>query len=265
MRKYLAVAKILFKAQIIYRFDVAMTALATVGRVLFAWILWGAVFSGKETVGGFTFGAMLSYYLVSSFLTSLEMSSGVSGEVSSRIRGGTFSRFMVIPSNPLFHFMAQNFGAAGYYAIFAIIATVLSGLLFGVNLSLTNDVLALLCSLLMIPMGLVFMVSYQFFFGVLTFKFQDTGFFWHLQGNIISFITGTIFPLSLLPGGVLSVLKYLPFTYVTYMPAMLITGGAGSEEGFMGLLVLAIWTSGMLFVSGATYNRLRVKYDGVGV
>lgn len=265
MRKYLAVAKILFKAQIIYRFDVAMTALATVGRVLFAWILWGAVFLGRETVGGFTFGAMLSYYLVSSFLTSLEMSSGVSGEVSSRIRGGTFSRFMVIPSNPQLHFMAQNFGSAGYYAIFAILATALSGLIFGVNLSLTQDILTFLCALIMIPLGLVFMVSYQFFFGVLTFKFQDTGFFWHLQGNVISFITGTIFPLSLLPTGVLSVLRFLPFTYVTYMPSMLITGQAGLQEGIFGLLVLATWTVGMLFISRMTYNRLRVKYDGVGI
>ena len=265
MRKYIAVAKILFKAQIVYRFDVAMTALATVGRVLFAWILWGTVFSGRETVGGFTFGGMLSYYLISSFLTSLEMSSGVSGEVSSRIRGGTFSRFMVIPSSPQLHFMAQNFGSVGYYAVFAIIATVSSGLLFGVNLSLTRDIWSMLCAILMIPLGLVFMVSYQFFFGVLTFKFQDTGFFWHLQGNIIAFITGTIFPLSLLPSGVLSVLKYLPFTYITYTPAMLITSQAGVQEGLFGLMILAAWTAGMALVSKETYQRLRVKYDGVGV
>jgi len=265
MKKYIAVAKILFKAQIVYRFDVAMTAIATVGRVLFAWIMWGAVYAGRETIGGFTFQAMLSYYLVSSLLTSLEMSSGVSGEVSSRIRGGTFSQFMVIPSSPQLHFMAQNFGAAGYYAIFAVMATAISGLLFGVNLSLSPDIGALLCALAMVPLGLVFMVGYQFFFGVLAFKFQDIGFFWHLQGSIFALITGTIFPLSLLPGGVLAVLKFLPFTYVTYAPAMLITGQMGVHEGLWGLLILAIWTAGMMLTGRATYHRLRVKFDGVGI
>lgn len=171
---------------------------------------------------------------------------------------------MVIPSSPQLHFMAQDFGAAAYYAIFAITATVLSGLVFGVNLSITRDIGALCCALLLIPTGLVFMVSYQFFFGVLAFKFQDTGFFWHLQSSVIAFITGTIFPLSLLPGGVISVLKLLPFTYVTYMPAMLITGGADFREGLLGILVLAAWTAAMLCIGGATYHRLRVKYDGVG-
>ena len=265
MKKYLAVAKAFFKAQIVYRFDVAMTALATVGRVLFAWILWGAVFSGRETVGDFTFGGMLSYYLVSSFLTSLEMSSGVSGEVSSRIKDGTFSRLMVIPSNPQLHFIAQTFGSAGYYAIFAVIATVLSGLLLSANLSLAQDAWTLLCALTMILLGLVFMVVYQFFIGVLAFKFQDIEFFWHLQGSITAFVTGTIFPLVLLPDSILSVLKFLPFTYVTYMPAMLIIGQTGVQEGLFGLLVLAIWVAGTLLIGRATYHRFRVKFDGVGV
>ncbi len=264
-RKYWAVATVLFKAQLIYRFDVAMTALATVGRVLFAWILWGAIFSGRDTVGGFTFQAMLSYYLVSSFLATLEMSSGVSSEVSARIREGTFSRFMVIPTHPLPHFVAQNFGAAAYYAVFAVLATVLSGVLFGVRLTLWQSAGSLLCALAMIPLGLVFMVSYQFFIGVLAFKFQDIGFFWHLQSNVIAFATGTLFPLTLLPVPVISALRLLPFHYVTYMPAMLLTGQATAREGLFGLAVLAVWSAAMLVISRSTYHRLRVKYEGVGI
>lgn len=102
MKKYLEVAKILFKAQIVYRFDVAMTALATIGAVLFAWILWGAAFSGREAIGGYTFQTMLSYYVVSSFISSFEKSNGICFEVSERIRGGTFSKYMAIPANCCF-------------------------------------------------------------------------------------------------------------------------------------------------------------------
>ncbi len=265
MRKYIAVAKILFKAQIVYRFDVAMTALATIGKVLFAWILWGTVFSGRETVGGFTFQAMLLYYLVSSLLASLDMSSGVSGEVSGLIRAGTFSRFMVIPSSPQLHFLAQNFGAVGYYAIFAVLATLLSCFVFGVQMEFSHDVWTLLCAIVMIPLGLVFMVSYQFFIGVLAFKFQDISVFWYLQRNVIALITGALFPLSFLPDTVQYVLRFLPFTYVTYTPAMLINGRLGWQQGIFGLLVLAVWTTGMLLIGNATYRRLRVMYDGVGV
>jgi ABC-2 type transport system permease protein len=117
----------------------------------------------------------------------------------------------------------------------------------------------------MIPVGLSFMVFYQYFIGTLAFKFQDIGFFRHVQGSVIAFLTGAIVPLALLPEAVTGALRFLPFTYVTYMPAMLLTGRAGAGEGLFGLAVIVAWTAAMSAVCQLTYNRLRVKFDGVGI
>ena len=265
MKKYLAIAKILFKAQIVYRFDVALTAASTVWRVLFAWILWGAVFAGRDRIGGFDLQAMLSYYIVGSFLATIEMSGGVSGEVSSRIRGGTFSKYMVIPVRPQFHFMSQTAGACAYYALFSVAAAAFCAVVFKIKLSFTADPAALLTAALMIPAGLTFMAAYHFIVGVLAFKFLDIGFFLHVQGNLIAFFTGAIVPLSLLPRAVNGVLKYLPFTYVTYMPAMLITGRTGAADGAFGLAVVSCWAVAAIAAGHFLYERLRIKFDGVGV
>jgi len=265
MKKYIETAKIMFKAQIIYRFDVMLTAVGTVWRILFARILWGAVFAGRDSVGGFTLRTMLSYYVVSSFLASIEMSWGVSGEVSARIRGGTFSKYMVIPTQPEFHFIAQSFGASCYYAIFAAAAAVLCASVFRINLSVASDPAAAACAVVMVPVGLAFMVSYHYLIGILAFKFQDVGFFRHLQGSLVSFFTGAIVPLTLLPEGMMGFLRFMPFTYVTYMPATLITGRASAGEGLFGLAVLSVWTAGMISTCRFAYGRLRVKYDGVGI
>ena len=118
MRKYAEIAKILFKAQIAYRFDVAMAVLFTISKILFAYILWGAIFGQNETIAGFTFPMMVSYYIISSFLSQIEMSDGVSGEIGDRIRGGTFSKYMVVPVNTQGYFIAQTFGAMAFYLIF---------------------------------------------------------------------------------------------------------------------------------------------------
>ena len=91
----------LFKSQIVYRFELFLTVLDTLGRVLFAWLMWGAVFNGRETVNGFTFRTMLLYYVLGAFLNTFVHPTDAGGEVSERIRGGSFSRFMVIPVNPL--------------------------------------------------------------------------------------------------------------------------------------------------------------------
>lgn len=265
MKKYLAVARILFKAQIVYRFDVAMTALATIGMMLFAWILWGAAFSGQEIIGGYTFQTMLSYYIVSSFLTSVEKSNGVCFEVAERIRGGSFSKYMVIPTNPQLHFLSQSLGASSYYALFSIIATVFCTLVFGVKLSISTDPAAIACALAMVLMGLVFMVCFRFFIGVLAFKFQDIGFFIYVQMGLISFLTGSIVPLDLLPDTVLYILRFLPFTHVIYTPAALITGQLNRADGLFSLMVLSCWMVAMLLINQTVYGRLRVKFDGVGV
>ena len=265
MKKYFEAAKILFKAQIVYRFDVGMKMLATILRVLFAWILWGAMFGTHETIGGFTFQSMLMYYVVSSFITTIDSSGGIIGEVSGHIRGGTFSKFMVIPVSPQIYFIAQSFGTSGYYSIFAVVATVFSVIVFGVHPMFTVNFLSIACAVLMILMGLVFMVSYHYFIGILTFKFMESGFFEHVQSSVLAFLTGSVIPLTLLPSGVLSVLKFLPFTYVAYKPAMLITGQSDNNDALFGLTVLACWTVGMMLINEMTYKRLRIKYDGVGI
>ena len=97
MRKYIEIARIYLKTQLAWRADVVFNMLFTVGRILFAYLLWRVIFADKEMIAGFTFHGMLSYYIINSFLTQLEMSSGISGEISERIRNGTFTKYIVIP------------------------------------------------------------------------------------------------------------------------------------------------------------------------
>lgn len=96
MGKYLEVAKTYMKAQLAWRADVIFNMIFTITKVLFAYLLWGIIFQDRETVGQFTFYGILSYYVVSSFLSQLEMSGGISSEIHDRIRNGTFSKYMVI-------------------------------------------------------------------------------------------------------------------------------------------------------------------------
>ena len=264
MRKYAEIAKILFKAQLVYRFDVVMSMVFTVSKILFAFVLWGAIFEQNETVGGFTFQMMLSYYIISSFLSQIEMSEGVSEEISTRIRGGTFSKYMVIPVNTQGYFIAQTVGALGFYVLFILLATALWVLVFGVELVLTGSVAMLLAAAGMVILGLLFMIQLNYFLGVLAFQFLDINFFLMIKGSIVTFITGALIPLALLPEGIQSVMRVFPFYYVTYLPSMLLIGKNGNEA-VMGIVTLSIWLMGMTLLNKYAYNRLRVVYDGVGI
>jgi len=260
----MAIAKIMFKAQIIYRFDVATSVLTSLGQILFAWLIWGAVFIGRDTVGGFTLQAMLLYYVVSTLIASLDLSWSVSEDVSTQIRGGTFSKFMVIPTNPQWHVLAQTTGATAYYALFAFPVIVISGFLFGAGGAMLS-LLPVLIGLIMIPLGIVFILSYHYFIGIMAFKFQDISFFRHMQSAIIQFAQGGIIPLNLLPEPTLNILNLLPFPHVLFTPTMLLTGHMDWKDGLFSLGILSFWTIGIVAAGQLTFKRLRIKYDGVGI
>ena len=265
MRKYLEVFRLSFKMQIVWRFDVAMTMVATITRIVAAWILWQAIFAGKEQVGGFGLEAMLSYYVVCSIVSSIDFSRHISGEASWLIREGRFSGHMVAPMNPLGFFSSMVAGQSAFHLGFSLVAAGLCAAAFGMHITLAADITRIVLAIAMIPLGLAFMAGYQFFVGTLTFKFVDIDFFLHVQESIIAFATGAMIPLALLPQTALSVLQFLPFAHVVYTPSMLLTGQMSAREGLFGLAVIAAWTAAMLLVAQRTYGRLRVKYDGVGI
>ena len=265
MKKYIEVFRLSFKMQIVWRFDVIMTMAATIGRILAAWILWQAIFSSHITVSGFSFRAMLSYYILSSILSSVDFSRQISEEVSYLIRNGRFSGHMVTPMNPLGFFSSMTAGESAFHLGFSILAALICAMVFRINIVLTTDFFRLTLALAIIPLGLAFMAFYHFLIGVLTFKFMEIGFFMHIQGNIIAFATGSLVPLSLLPEGVLEVLRFLPFTHLIYTPVMLLCGQISGSEGFFGLALVAAWVVIMLVIAQYAYTRLRTKYDGVGI
>ena len=265
MRKYPEVFKISFKMQIIWRFDVVMTIVATVARIIAAWILWHAIFEGKEIVGGFTFEAMLSYYIIGSIISSIDFSNQISGEVSWLIKDGGFSKHMVTPMNPMVFFGLMAGGRSAFHLGFSFLAAVFCSVACRIIITFTTDAIQIFLAVLMILTGLSFMVGYQYFIGIMAFKFLDIGFFTYIQSSIIAFATGSMIPLSLLPAGAVRALHYLPFTHVVYTPTILLTGQSSMAEGFTGLCVLSVWTAAMLIIAQATYNRMRTKYDGVGI
>ena len=301
MKKYAEVFRLSFKMQIVWRFDLVMTIVSTAARMVAAYVLWSAIFdgagsvggagiadgagiaggagyaggagsasgagiaSGARTINGFTFDAMLSYYIVSSIIGAIDFSNHISGEVSYLIRSGRFSGHMVTPMNPLGFFGSMTAGQTAFHFGFSLLSAVFCALVSRVAFSATGDIACLLLAALIVPLGLAFMAAYHYLIGVLTFKFLDIDFFLHVQGSIIAFAQGAMVPLSMLPRNVLAALKFLPFTHVIYTPAMLITGNADAGDGLFGLCVILFWAAAAAAVAQRAYSRLRVVYDGVGI
>ena len=264
MHKYLEIAKIHLKDQLVWRTDVALNIIFTISKIIFAYLLWGIIFGEREIVNGFTFYGMMSYYIVSTFLNQLEKSEGVSKEINKQIRAGTFSKYMVVPINIEGYFLAMEFGMTLFYVIFDFLAGAVWIGLFKIKFQFTTNLFVIVCAILIIIIGIIFMVQLNYYLGILTLKYQGIGTFLMIKNNLISFVTGSFIPLALFPDIIVKIMRFLPFYYITYLPSMLLVGYC-EDEAVQGIVILLIWCVVLQLVIQYTWNKYVRKYEGVGI
>ncbi|MDO4306228.1 MAG: ABC transporter permease [Eubacteriales bacterium] len=264
MKKYLEIARAYMKAQLIWRSDTFVDVILAVAKILFAWILWSILFEGKEQIAGLGFQAMISYYIISSYLFQMEKSAEISQQMTGMLRNGTFSKYMVIPVQTQGYFVAMEAGKIAFSAGIGLFAAFLWFYLFRIPLVHTANGKILLCGIIMVVLGLVFMAELNYFLGILTLKFEEISTFLMIKDNFAAFVTGAVIPLVLLPEWITEGMRFLPFYYVTYLPSMLFIGEC-EDEAITGLIVLSVWCIVFIVLNQVTYEHYRIKYDGAGI
>lgn len=264
MKKYFETAKIMFKTQMAYRFDIIANIIFTVSKILLAYVLWGAIFGKQSVISGFTFNSMLSYYIISSFLSQLDQSSNTGWQIAREIRNGSFSKYMIRPIGIFRYFTVQTFGVATFLLSFNLIAAMIWVFIFRINFVISSDFLIIFAAFLLTLLGLLFMIQINYFIGILAFKFLDTGIFMMIKNNIVQFVTGSLIPLTLLPSEIIRFMTFFPFYYISYLPSMLFLG-RNENEIIPGIVILSLWNIVLGIINSITYKSLKSIYDGVGI
>lgn len=264
MRKYKEIAKIYLKTQFVWRTDVVVQMILTVTKIMFAYLLWGIIFKQKDSIAGFTFQGMLSYYIISSFLSQLDLSGKISEDMTNRIRGGTMSNFLVLPVNVRRYYIAMEAGMVSFYIGFDLLAMFLWVILFRIHFAITNNLAFIGMAVMIEALGMYFIIQLNYYLGILTLKYEEISTFLMIKNNLMSLVTGSIIPLALFPEQVLKIMKLLPFYYVTYLPAMLLSGRCG-EDAISGVVILLAWILGFSVLIRRSFKKYRLKYDGVGI
>lgn len=264
MRKYFESAKIMFKTQMAYRFDIITSMIFTIMKIFLAYVLWGAVFGKQSVISGFTFNSMISYYIISSFLTQLDQSSSVGWQIAEEIRNGSFSKYIIRPIGIFRYFAAKTTGASTFLLSFNLIAATIWIFIFRVDFVITSNSCYILFTILLILLGLLFMMQINYLIGIFAFKFLDTGILMMIKDNIVQFVTGSLIPLTFLPSEIIKVMTFFPFYYISYLPSMLLLG-RNENEIIPGIVILSFWNIAFGIINSLTYKRLKSVYDGVGI
>lgn len=259
--------------RLVYRGDFALGTLMRFLPIITQIFLWYAVFDsigqveGQEaaTIGGFGFREIVAYYLLTMVARAFSSMPGLASGIARQIREGEIKRYLIQPID-LIGFLLLNRVAhkLAYYAVavapFALVFF-LCRHYFDSGWPSANVLLAFVASLVM---GFLIGFFLEAAIGMIGFWFLEVSSLLFVYMLFSFFLSGHMFPLTLLPDNIERIVSFLPFKYLAYFPAAIFLGKIPEEDLAMELAIEAGWLAFFIIVCRTAYSRGIRRYSGFG-
>lgn len=231
-----------------------------------AYYIWSAVFagSGAAMVGGYSFGAMLFYQLLSPLVGRATYSTDFSG-ISDEIYTGSLNRYLVYPVT-FFVFRGIQQFTTNLVVIFQLaIAVVIFALWLGIPAGVSVHPLQMITfvGVMLVSMFLAFLCSWCI---QLAAFWADQ--VWSLMVSfrfMVHFFGGALIPLGLFPEPVAKILRFLPLYLISGFPIEVFMGRLSSPQILQQLGIAAVWIGVFAFCARLIWRRGLRIYTGVGM
>lgn len=181
-------------------------------------MLWKNIYAqkGTPTIGGFSLKAMI-WYLIFTELVTLSRTD-LHLQVNDDVKSGNIAYLLNKPYNYVIYCFSYFIGEIGLKLLTNALIGLAIGLIYAGALENFN-----LIHLPFIILSLLLGCSINFFIylslALTSFWFEDnTAFFW-IYSKLVFTLGGMLMPIDLFPKWLQDLSRYLPFVYVTYVPA----------------------------------------------
>ncbi|MBI3831430.1 MAG: ABC-2 family transporter protein [Planctomycetes bacterium] len=229
-----------------------------------AWYLWGAVYSGHDTVAGWTLAHIQTYVCVNWIVRATYFSNS-DNVLAARISKGEISGDLLRPMSLLLQFYGTALGELLFRALF---------------MSLPVGILIVLCFGLLPPasvlhgllFGLSVVLAFHLFFAinfltglcaVFTEKLQ--GFLW-AKFLLMQFLSGQLLPLEFFNNFPLvrDAFTVLPFRHIAYTPMKIYLGEWPLDQTRDELVLQVVWTLALLVFCEIAWRVIRRRLSVLG-
>ncbi len=249
-----------------YRFEFWFRFIGVLfANIAIAYFLWKAIYehSGEATFQGFTFKAMIFYYVLVPLTENITRSHDP-GFVSTEIYSGTLTRYLIFPM-PFFLYkysstLATVTVAAGQMLIVVVGYALIVGFPAELQVSPSSLALGLLAAMVASLLNF-FMVSC---IEMVAFWADNI---WSLSVMLMfctRLLGGALLPLALFPERAQAIIPYTPFPYLVSFPVLTMMGKVAVEDWTRGMVILVIWIALLAFLHRIVWKRGSLKFSGVG-
>jgi ABC-2 type transport system permease protein len=266
MRKYLVAFRVALSERLVYRADFFISTFLRFVPIITTIMLWGAIYEGanREEVGGLQYTQMVSYYLFVMIVRTFGSMPQLASTIANDIREGELRKYLLQPVDYLTYTLTLRvahklvymvMAAVPYAIVFWLCRRYLPGLPTGQMLGLA-----------VISLVLTFLLGFAInaLIGLLGFWFLEIASFLHVFMTMQYFLSGHMFPLSLLPDWVQRAVVNLPFAYETYYPTLILLQRVDAIEAARIITVQTAWVATIGFAAWAAWRRGLRRYAAFG-
>lgn len=263
MKKYLRIIPAAFQSQIIYRGSMLIRGLRDIVNVAFFILLWSALFKDKANIAGFTFPAMVTYYILVKIIDQL-YSYRHAYMIMWDIKNGDLSNYLSKPLNYFFYLMSHQIGRRGarvttsLFIVLAIFITLPSFVVFPPN------IIYFVSFLFSATLSWLMVFEIAFLLGALSFWFSETSGLKTATEQLTLVLGGSWVPLNLFPEPISNLADWLPFKYLYFNLVNIYQGKIPANQLATNLSIQLLWIIILGFSSFLVWRKGITKFGAYG-
>src|SRR5436190_170093 len=237
-KKYLSVFKISFQQEFAYRFNFIMWRVRNVLQIFLVFFLLDSVFSTPgRVIFGYTREKILTYVFLTIFVKALVFSARAV-DVSGEIGRGELTNYLLKPVSYFKYWMTRDIASKALNMSFALVEFSLLALFLKPTLFFQTNFLYLLAFLLSILVAILIYFCLLFIVSAIPFWMPEAS--WGVNFLLIvvlDFLSGSLFPIDVLPTLWQKFLYLTPFPYLVFFPIQIYLGNFSLPFVLQGLFV----------------------------
>lgn len=249
MNKYWSIFKISFEQEFAYKINFIMWRVRNVFQIIVTFFLWSAIFSNPGTmVFGYDRVKILTYVFALMIVRAIVLSARAV-DVSTDIAEGNLTNYLVKPISYFKYWLTRDISSKVLNLSFATVEFIALFLILKPAFYFQSDIFVLLAFLLSIIIASFIYFCILFIISAVAFWVPELG--WASQFLvaivIIEFLSGSLFPIDVLPATLQKIVMVLPFPYMVFFPVQVYLGKITGAAQIQGFAISFIWV-GVLYV-----------------